>query len=164
MGYSMGARVAAFMALANPHRASRRWCSAAWASGMVDGAGECGHDCQLRCSRTIPGWSTRRHAGTPFPRLRRPDQKRPCRAGRLHKNVADIAQPEVKWAKSKQPTLVAVGTRDDIGGSPDELAGLMPNAESFAHRGPRPHAGGRRQDASSSALSEFLEEHPISAS
>ncbi|TIS93574.1 MAG: alpha/beta hydrolase, partial [Mesorhizobium sp.] len=34
-------------------------------------------------------------------------------------------------ARIAQPTLIAVGTIDDIGGSPDELAALMPNARAF---------------------------------
>jgi pimeloyl-ACP methyl ester carboxylesterase len=34
-------------------------------------------------------------------------------------------------ARIAQPTLIAVGTRDDIAGSPDELAALMPNATAF---------------------------------
>ena len=42
---------------------------------------------------------------------------------------------EAELARIAQPTLIAVGTKDDIGGSPDELAGMMPNAESFAIEG-----------------------------
>ena len=38
---------------------------------------------------------------------------------------------EDEVARITQPTLIAVGTKDDIGGSPDALAGLMPNATAF---------------------------------
>ena len=42
------------------------------------------------------------------------------------------------------PFLVAVGSIDDVGGSPDELAALIPGAQALVIPGPRPHAGGRR--------------------
>ena len=42
------------------------------------------------------------------------------------------------------PTLIGVGTKDDIAGSPQELAALMPDARSARYSRPRPHAGGRR--------------------
>jgi pimeloyl-ACP methyl ester carboxylesterase len=36
--------------------------------------------------------------------------------------------PAARVAQIRQPTLIAVGTKDDIAGSPEELASLMPNA------------------------------------
>ena len=38
---------------------------------------------------------------------------------------------EDEMSRITQPTLIAVGTRDDIGGSASELAALMPNAAAF---------------------------------
>ena len=42
---------------------------------------------------------------------------------------------EDEIARITQPTLVAVGTRDDIGGSPEALAALMPHGEAFEIEG-----------------------------
>ena len=70
---------------------------------------------------------------------------------------------EAELARITQPTLIAVGTKDDIGGSPDELAGLMPNAESFAIEG-RDHMLAVGDRSFKQRVVRFLEEHPISAS
>jgi pimeloyl-ACP methyl ester carboxylesterase len=50
---------------------------------------------------------------------------------------------EADIARIAQPTLIGVGTRDDIAGSA-EAGRLMPNAVAFDDRAPRPHAVGRR--------------------
>jgi pimeloyl-ACP methyl ester carboxylesterase len=42
----------------------------------------------------------------------------------------ELTQTEV--GELDQPTLIGVGTRDDIAGSPERLGALMPNAEVFA--------------------------------
>ena len=42
------------------------------------------------------------------------------------------------------PVLVAVGTKDSIAGSPEELAALIPGAQALVDPRPRSHAGGRR--------------------
>ena len=70
---------------------------------------------------------------------------------------------EAQVARITQPTLVAVGTRDDIGGSPDELAGLMPNAESFAIEG-RDHMLAVGDKSFKARVIKFLREHPIHGS
>ena len=43
------------------------------------------------------------------------------------------------------PTLVAVGTRDEVAGDPHALAAMMPHAEALDIPGPRPQSRGRRQ-------------------
>ncbi len=55
---------------------------------------------------------------------------------------------------------MAVGTRDDIGGSPEELAGLMPNAEVFAIEG-RDHMLSVGDKAFKQRVLEFLKKHPL---
>jgi pimeloyl-ACP methyl ester carboxylesterase len=59
-----------------------------------------------------------------------------------------------------QPTLVAVGTTDDIGGSPEELAALMPNATPFAIEG-RDHMLAVGDRTFKKRVLEFYAEHPL---
>ena len=66
-------------------------------------------------------------------------------------------------ARIAQPTLIAVGTKDDIGGSPEELAGMMPNAQSFAIEG-RDHMLAVGDRSFKARVVEFLKEHPIKSS
>ena len=63
-------------------------------------------------------------------------------------------------ARITQPTLIAVGTKDDIGGSASELAALMPNAESFDIEG-RDHMLAVGDRTFKARVVEFLREHPI---
>ncbi|MCB1469441.1 MAG: alpha/beta hydrolase, partial [Rhizobiaceae bacterium] len=59
-----------------------------------------------------------------------------------------------------QPALVAVGTRDDVGGSASELAALMPHAESFDIQD-RDHMLSVGDRTFKKRALEFLAEHPI---
>ena len=63
-------------------------------------------------------------------------------------------------ARIAQPTLVAVGTKDDIAGSAAELAALMPNAESFDIEG-RDHMLSVGDRTFKKRALEFLARHPI---
>jgi hypothetical protein len=55
---------------------------------------------------------------------------------------------------------VAVGTTDDIAGSPELLAGLMPNAEPFAIQG-RDHMLSVGDRSFKKRVLEFLAAHPL---
>ena len=70
---------------------------------------------------------------------------------------------EAQVARIAQPTLIAVGTKDDIGGSPGELAGMMPNAESLPIEG-RDHMLAVGDKSFKTRGVEFLGEHPIRGS
>ena len=59
-----------------------------------------------------------------------------------------------------QPTLVAVGTKDDLAGEPEPLARLMPNAEAFSIEG-RDHMLSVGDKTFKARVLEFLQEHPI---
>jgi pimeloyl-ACP methyl ester carboxylesterase len=59
-----------------------------------------------------------------------------------------------------QPTLIAVGTRDDIAGSPDELAVLMPNAKAF-HIEDRDHMLAVGDRSFKQRVLEFYAENPL---
>ena len=63
-------------------------------------------------------------------------------------------------ARIVQPTLVAVGTRDDIGGNAEALARLMPNAQSFAIEG-RDHMLAVGDRSFTARVLEFLGAHPL---
>ena len=102
MGYSMGARVAAFLALQEPARVATL-VFGGLGIGMVDGVGD---------------WDP----------------------------IADA--------------LVALGGKDDIGGSAEELATLMPNAESFVIEG-RDHMLSVGDRTFKKRVLEFLAAHPL---
>jgi pimeloyl-ACP methyl ester carboxylesterase len=70
---------------------------------------------------------------------------------------------EAEVGRIAQPTLVAVGTRDDIGGSAEELAGMMPNAQAFAIEG-RDHMLAVGDKSFKQRVVTFLKEHPIKGS
>jgi len=67
---------------------------------------------------------------------------------------------EADVSRITQPTLVAVGTRDDIGGSAEALAALMPNAVAFAVEG-RDHMLAVGDRTFKKRALEFLAAHPI---
>lgn len=124
MGYSMGARIAAFMALATPDK-MRSVIFGGLGIGMVEGLG---------------GWEGIAEA------LRAPsidtvteDRPRMFRAfadqtGSDRLALAACIETSRKKLSREQaaaittPALIAVGTKDDIAGSAQSLAELMPNA------------------------------------
>ena len=67
---------------------------------------------------------------------------------------------EDEVARITQPTLIAVGTTDDIGGSAEALAALMPNAVAFAIEG-RDHMLSVGDRTFKKRALEFLKAHPI---
>ena len=129
MGYSMGARITAFLAMAHPDRVRSRRYSAASASTW--------------CGRwPAPARSPPRSRppriddvvnadGAHVPRLRRADAQRSQGAGCLHPLArATRSRPEA-LAQLRCPVLVAVGSDDVIGGSAVDLAALIPGAEAL---------------------------------
>ena len=69
---------------------------------------------------------------------------------------------EDEMSRITQPTLIAVGTKDDIGGSAEALAGLMPNAVAFAIEG-RDHMLAVGDRTFKQRALEFLRAHPIAS-
>jgi pimeloyl-ACP methyl ester carboxylesterase len=67
---------------------------------------------------------------------------------------------EDEMSRITQPTLIAVGTKDDISGSASELAALMPNAVAFDIEG-RDHMLAVGDKAFKARVIEFLRLHPI---
>ncbi len=131
MGYSMGARISAFLALGHPHRI-RSLVFGGLGIGMVDGVGD--WDPIAEALLAPDAASITHPRGKMFRAFA--DQTRSDKqalAACIIGSRTLLSEGEV--ARICQPTLVAVGTADDIAGSPDELAALMPNAEAFSIQG-----------------------------
>ena len=156
MGYSMGARIAAFLALAEPTEVATL-VFGGLGSGMVDGVGD--WDPIAAALRAEDAASVTHPRGKAFRAFA--DQTKSDRealAACIATSRIELSEAEI--ARITQPTLVAVGTRDDIAGSADELAGLMPNAESFAIEG-RDHMLAVGDRSFKQRVIDFLGEHPI---
>ncbi|HWK67101.1 MAG TPA: alpha/beta hydrolase [Rhizobiaceae bacterium] len=156
MGYSMGARVAAFLALQEPAMVATL-VFGGLGIGMVDGVGDwdpiatallAGDPAEITTSR---GRMFRAFA----------DQTKSDRRA-LAACIATSREllTEADMARITQPTLVAVGTKDDIAGDADELTALMPNAESFAIEG-RDHMLAVGDRSFKERVLEFLRKHPL---
>ena len=123
MGYSMGARLASFLALdraepgprADPRRDGRPAGPRRRAAGG-DRRGDGGAVAR----------QPRRSDAAHVPRLRRPDEERPGRARRLRPRLAAESRRRANLARIDQPALVAVGERDAVAGDPRELAAMLP--------------------------------------
>jgi pimeloyl-ACP methyl ester carboxylesterase len=157
MGYSMGARVSAFLALEHPDRVNAL-IFGGLGIGMVDGVGD--------WDPIAEALSTPDSAAITHPRGKMfrafADQTKSDRralAACIATSREDLSEADV--ARIAQPVLIAVGTRDDIGGSPSELAALMPNAESFDIEG-RDHMLSVGDRTFKKRVLEFLAAHPIS--
>lgn len=156
MGYSMGARIAAFLALAEPHMVATL-VFGGLGIGMVEGVGE--WDPIVEALVAPDAAAITHPRGKMFRAFA--DQTRSDRralAACISTSRALLTEDEV--ARITQPTLVAVGTHDDIGGSADALAGLMPNAESFEIEG-RDHMLGTGDRTFKKRVLEFLRANPL---
>lgn len=156
MGYSMGARIAAFLALAEPQRVATL-VFGGLGSGLVDGVGDWDPIAAALLADDASSITHRRgKAFRAFADQTKSDRR--ALAACIATSRVELSEADV--ARITQPTLVAVGTKDDIGGSAEELAGMMPNAESFAIEG-RDHMLATGDRSFKQKVVEFLKEHPI---
>jgi pimeloyl-ACP methyl ester carboxylesterase len=128
MGYSMGARIAAHLALAHPER-TQTLLLGGLGIHLVDGVGLPPGIADAMDPKSLEELTD------PMQRVFRAfaDQNgqdrlalAACiRGSRQSMPVADVA-------KITAPTLISVGTNDPIAGAPEPLAELMPNARAFA--------------------------------
>jgi pimeloyl-ACP methyl ester carboxylesterase len=122
MGYSMGARIAAFLALAHPERVSSI-IFGGLGSRLVDGVGlpesiaEALEAPSLAEVRDPQGRTFRAFADQT-----RSDHK--ALAACIRGSRQTLSQADC--ARLTMPALVAVGTKDDVAGSANELAALLP--------------------------------------
>ncbi|MFT4180418.1 MAG: alpha/beta hydrolase [Rhizobium sp.] len=124
MGYSMGARVSTFLAMAHPDRV-RSLVLGGLGIGMVDGVGDWDPIADALLAPSLDDVSHQR--GRMFRTFA--DQTKSDREALAAciMGSRDLAARE-DVAKVEAPTLIAVGTKDDIAGSAQELAALMPHA------------------------------------
>ena len=156
MGYSMGARIAAFAALQAPGRV-RALVMSGLASALVEGIG--GEDAIARAleapSRTDAGDDHSRafrifaeQTGSDLSALAA------CiRAARQVLSPADVA-------RITAPTLVVAGENDEIAGSADALAALIPDARAVTLAG-RDHMTAVGDKGHKRAVRDFLAELPV---
>lgn len=156
MGYSMGARVSAFLALAAPERVATL-VFGGLGQGMVDGVGDWD---PIADALLAPNPAAITHErGKMFRTFA--DQTRSDRralAACIATSRTLLTPAEV--ARIAQPTLVAVGTRDEIAGPPGGLARLMPDAEAFDIEG-RDHMLAVGDRTFKKRALEFWARHPI---
>lgn len=156
MGYSMGARIAAFLAIAEPDMVSSLVLGGL-GSGMVDGVGDWD---TIADALLAEDPATISHArGKAFRAFAdQTGSDREALAACIARSRTLLSETDV--AGIAQPTLVAVGTKDDIGGSADGLARLMPNAESFAIEG-RDHMLAVGDKSFKLRVVKFFAQHPV---
>ncbi|MCY1705823.1 alpha/beta fold hydrolase [Pannonibacter sp. SL95] len=124
MGYSMGARISAFLTLNHPQRV-RRAIFGGLGYGMVNGVGDpepIARGLEADSLADVPDRTGR--AFRAFAEQTKSDRK--ALAACIRSSRQKITEEDV--ARIRRPVLVAVGTKDDIAGSPEDLAALIPGA------------------------------------
>ncbi len=156
MGYSMGARISAFLALEEPAMVATL-VFGGLGSGMVDGVGDWDPIADaLLAEDPATVADPRGRAFRAFADQTRSDRR--ALAACISTSRQELTEADMH--RIYQPTLVAVGTRDDIGGSPGMLAAMMPNAEAFAIEG-RDHMLAVGDRSFKARVLDFLARHPL---
>ncbi|MET3612436.1 pimeloyl-ACP methyl ester carboxylesterase [Rhizobium aquaticum] len=127
MGYSMGARITAFAALAFPHRI-RTVILGGLGIGMVTGVGDWDPIADALLAPSLDDVTHER--GRMFRAFADQTKSDRLALAACIRTSRDLLSAE-QMAKIDMPVLIGVGTRDDIAGSPQELAMLMPHAEAL---------------------------------
>ncbi|MET0746818.1 MAG: alpha/beta hydrolase [Rhizobium sp.] len=127
MGYSMGARISSFLALAHPQMV-RSLVLGGLGIGMTDGVGDWD---PIADALLAPSLDTVTHArGRMFRTFAEQTKSDRVALAACIRGSRDLISRE-DMATIAAPTLVGVGTKDDIAGSPQELAALMPRAQAL---------------------------------
>ena len=126
-GYSMGARITAFMALAHPHRV-RSVVFGGLGIGMVEGVGDWDPIADALLAPSLDAVTHER--GRMFRAFA--DQTKSDRQALAAciMTSRDLLTP-ADMARIDAPALIGVGTKDDIAGAPQPLADLMPDARAL---------------------------------
>ena len=154
MGYSMGARISAFLSLKYPERV-RRVIFGGLGAGMIHGTGDPAPI--IKALEEEPGVPIKHVVGKAFRDFAEQTGSdrlalAACmRSARQKISVEELATLDV-------PALVAVGTRDVIAGPPQELVDVLPNARALDIPG-RDHMVAVGDKVFKQAVLEFLSEH-----
>jgi pimeloyl-ACP methyl ester carboxylesterase len=127
MGYSMGARITAYFALAHPQRLRRAIFGGLGIHLLHNGAVPEGIADALEAPSLADVHDRTARMFRAFAEQTRSDLKALAACMRGSRQTLTCA--EVKLIRA--PVLIAVGTKDTIAGSPHELAALMPRARAF---------------------------------
>jgi pimeloyl-ACP methyl ester carboxylesterase len=155
-GYSMGARISAFLALEHPEKIATMILGGL-GYGMIDGVGDWD---PIADALVAPDPEAITHPrGKMFRTFA--DQTRSDRQA-LAACIATSRElvSEAQMTTITAPVLVGVGTKDDIAGSAQRLAALLPNGEAFDIEG-RDHMLAVGDRTFKARVIEFLREHPI---
>ena len=156
MGYSMGARISAFLALAEPDLVATL-VFGGLGLGMVEGVGDWS---PISEALLAPDPATITHPRGKAFRTFADQTQSDRRALAACIETSRIELTPADMARISQPTLVAVGTRDDIGGAAEPLAAMMPRGEAFDIEG-RDHMLTVGDRTFKARVLEFLAAHPI---
>ncbi|MBB4102284.1 alpha/beta fold hydrolase [Allorhizobium borbori] len=127
MGYSMGARISAFLAISDPERVLSL-VFGGLGIGMCDGVGDWD---PIAEALLAPSLADVTHArGRMFRAFAEQTKSDRFALAACISTSRDLVSRE-DIAKIEAPTLVAVGSKDDIAGSGEALAVLMPNAKAL---------------------------------
>lgn len=151
MGYSMGARICAFLALAHPERV-RSAVFAGLGFNMVRGmagTGPIAHALEAPSIDDVVNPTARTFRA--FAEQTKSDLK--ALAACIRSSRDPITREDI--GRISCPVLVAVGSEDVIGGSPTELAALIPGARAYVISG-RDHMKAVGDAGYKSAVLEFF--------
>jgi pimeloyl-ACP methyl ester carboxylesterase len=155
MGYSMGARIVAFFALEHPAMA-RSVVLGGLGMHLVDGVGLPESIAEaLEAPLLSDVKDTQGRTFRAFADQTKSDRRALAACIRGSRQVMTREQA----ASIQTPVLVAVGTKDPIAGSADELAAAMPNARAL-HIPGRDHMLAVGDKLFKAGVLEFLREHP----
>ncbi|MGZ8325439.1 MAG: alpha/beta fold hydrolase [Rhodoplanes sp.] len=155
LGYSMGARIAAFLALADPERVRSAILGGLGirlveSAGLPEGVAEA---LEARSAADVPDRQSRGYrefaeeTGSDLAAL----------AACIRGSRQSLTPAEA--ARIALPVLIAVGTKDEIAGSPHELAALIPGAQAIDIPR-RDHMRAVGDKAFKQAVLQFLGERP----
>ncbi len=126
-GYSMGARISVFAALAHPERV-RTLVLGGLGIGMTDGVGDWDPIADALLA-PVPEAITHER-GRMFRTFADQTKSDRVALAACISGSRDLVDRD-DMARIEVPTLIGVGTRDDIAGSAQKLAALMPNAQAL---------------------------------